>query len=650
MAHTTPSVPAPSRSNTTGLVLAGGQGTRMGGVDKGLQPLAGQPLAWHALERLRPQVGTCLISANRHRDRYATWGVPVLADTLADYPGPLAGFLAGLLACPTEWLLTVPCDSPFFPTDLARRLAACAQEHQARLVLAAAPDAQGVLRPQPTFALIHRDLAPGLADFLARGEHKIGLWAARQGRVLCPFDRSGDAPLRSFANVNTLAQLQELQELQALPAAQESVMPQQDLSVPHAQALLADMVAPLTAQETLPLPQARGRILAQDIVSPIDVPAHDNSAMDGYAFAGVALQPGQALTLTIVGTALAGQPWGGTLQAGQALRIMTGAVIPAGADTVVPQELVTVQGSSVTLPADGIAPRANTRLRGEDLAQGQIALEKGQILHAAAWGLAASLGLAALPVVRRVRVACFSTGDEILSLGESPRPGAVYDSNRYTITSMLHRLGVEVIDLGAIPDEPERLRQAFAQAAATADAIITSGGVSTGAADHTQALMQELGKVAFWRLALRPGRPLAVGKIMAKNASSAMPESADSSQNNKETWLFGLPGNPVAAMVSFLALVRPALQRLMGAAVSAPLHIPARCGHAIRKRPGRTEYLRAIVEPAADGTLQVRTTGAQGSGLLHSMVQANALIVLAHEQGDIAAGEMVPVWLLDGML
>ena len=643
MAHRT----APSRSNTTGLVLAGGQGTRMGGVDKGLQPLAGQPLAWHALERLRPQVGTCLISANRHLDRYAAWGVPVLADTIAHYPGPLAGFLAGLAASPTEWLLTVPCDSPFFPADLAQRLAACAREHQVPLVLAAAPDAQGVLRPQPTFALLHRDLAPSLADFLARGEHKIGLWAAQQGRVLCPFDRSGDAPLRSFANINTLAQLQA--QGQTLPAAQESVM-HQDLSVPHAQALLADMVAPLAASETLPLPQAHGRILARDIVSPIDVPAHNNSAMDGYAFASATLPPGEAPTLAIVGTALAGQPWSGTLQPGQALRIMTGAVIPAGADTVVPQELVAVQGTAVTLPADGIPPGANVRLRGEDLAQGQIALKKGQVLNAAAWGLAASLGLATLPVVRRLRVAYFSTGDEILSLGEPPRPGAVYDSNRYTIVRMLHRLGVEVLDLGAIPDEPQRLRHAFAQAAEAADAIITSGGVSTGAADHTQALMQELGEVAFWRLALRPGRPLAVGKIMAKNASRPILESASSSQNNEATWLFGLPGNPVAAMVSFLALVRPALQQLMGATVSAPLYIPARCSHAIRKKPGRTEYLRAIAAPTADGSLHVRTTGAQGSGLLHSMVQANSLIVLEHDRGDIAAGETVPVWLLDGML
>lgn len=423
-----------------------------------------------------------------------------------------------------------------------------------------------------------------------------------------------------------------------------------DLSVPQAQALLAQMLTPLTDCETLPLPQAQGRILAHDLISPIDVPPHNNSAMDGYAFAGSALHAGQALTLAIVGTALAGQPWTGTLQAGQAIRIMTGAVIPTGADTVVPQELVTATDTQVTLPADCLRAQANVRLRGEDLAQGQVALRQGQPLHAAALGLAASLGLASLPVVRRLRVAYFSTGDEILSLGDAPRPGAVFDSNRYTIVSMLRTMGVEIIDLGAIPDEPTALRATFLKAAELADAIITSGGVSMGTADHTQALMQELGEVAFWRLALRPGRPFAVGKIQAKPSDWVAVASAESSQNQPTPWLFGLPGNPVAAMVSFLALVRPALQRLMGAQPSSPLLVPATCTHAIRKQPGRTEYLRAQVAVDMDGRLTVRTTGAQGSGLLHSMVQANCLLVLAHEHGSVAAGDSVPVWLLDGLL
>ena len=230
----------------------------------------------------------------------------------------------------------------------------------------------------------------------------------------------------------------------------------------------------------------------------------------------------------------------------------------------------------------------------------------------------------------------------------------MFDSNRYTITSMLRNMGVEIIDLGAISDNPQALRASFLQASEVADAIITSGGVSMGTADHTQALMQELGEVAFWRLALRPGRPFAVGKIHKKitnkNSDFAIPESANSSQNSESTWLFGLPGNPVAAMVSFLALVRPALQRLMGATPTAPLLVPARCSHSIRKQPGRTEYLRAQVSTGADGQLAVRTTGAQGSGLLHSMVQANCLIVLAHDQGSVAAGDSVPVWLLDGLL
>lgn len=442
-----------------------------------------------------------------------------------------------------------------------------------------------------------------------------------------------------------------------------------DLALHEAQALLAAHTpGPAATPEILPLPAAAGCILARDLISPINVPAHNNSAMDGYAFASALLPQasnGAALTLRVVGTALAGRPWTGAVPAGCCLRIMTGAVVPETVDTVVPHELVHStnaagqdqqqdqhQEEHIILPPATLASLtagANVRLAGEDLAQGQVALRQGQRLHAAALGLAASLGLAELPVTPRLRVAYFSTGDEILSLGEAPRPGAVYDSNRYTILGMLRTLGVETIDLGAIADNPTQLRAAFTQAAAQADVVITSGGVSTGTADHTQALMQELGEVAFWRLALRPGRPFAFGKIIDKSASNAIPASADRSQK-QSTLLFGLPGNPVAAMVCFLTLVRPALLQRMGASASAPLSLSARASHAIKKRPGRTEILRAVVEPGADGVLTARTTGAQGSGLLHSMVQANALLQLEHERGNVAAGEWVNVWLLDGLL
>ncbi|MFT4242754.1 MAG: molybdopterin molybdotransferase MoeA, partial [Acidovorax sp.] len=358
---------------------------------------------------------------------------------------------------------------------------------------------------------------------------------------------------------------------------------------------------------------------------------------------------GQPLTLRVVGKALAGQPWSGSAAAGECVRIMTGAVMPAGLDTVVPQEFVTVQDDGITIPADAVRPGANRRRKGEDLMQGRAALARGEPLTPAALGLLASLGLQTVTVLRRLRVAYFSTGDEILSLGEPPREGAVYDSNRHAMRGLLARLGVDVIDLGAVRDDPAQLEAALLEAARRADAIVTSGGVSAGDADHTRTMMQKLGDVAFWRIAMRPGRPMAVGRIQAKSASSAYPSSTGSYQNNSSV-LFGLPGNPVAVMVSFLAFVRPALLRMMGCTRPAPPLLRAVAACPLRKKPGRTEYQRGIVAAAPDGTLRVRSTGNQGSGMLSSMVHANGLIVLGHDQGDVAVGDAVDVMMFDGVI
>ncbi|MEY5100108.1 MAG: Molybdopterin molybdenumtransferase [Pseudomonadota bacterium] len=398
---------------------------------------------------------------------------------------------------------------------------------------------------------------------------------------------------------------------------------------------LARLVEPVTETETVGVLEALGRVLADDLISPISVPAHDNSAMDGYAFAGAQLQPGAALTLRVAGTALAGRAWHGQLAEGECVKIMTGAVMPAGLDTVVPFELAHADGGLLTIPADAVRPGANRRLRGEDLLAGQPALRAGERLGPAALGLVASLGLAQVTVRRRVRVAYFSTGDELLSLGEAPREGAVYDSNRYTVFGLLTRLGIEVLDLGLVADDPAALEAALRRAVHEADAVITSGGVSVGEADHTKAIMKQLGDVAFWRIAMRPGRPMAVGRLQ---------------QDGHSALLFGLPGNPVATMVTFLAFVRPALLQLMGARARAPLLVPARSLEAMRKKPGRTEYQRGIVSRAADGSLQVRTTGNQGSGVLRSMAEANCLIVLGHEQGSVAAGDEVGVLLFEGTI
>ena len=394
---------------------------------------------------------------------------------------------------------------------------------------------------------------------------------------------------------------------------------------------LARLALPVAELEEVGIFDALGRVLARDVISPVSVPPHDNSAMDGYAFDGAQLSADTPLVLTVVGTALAGKAWQGSVKAGECLKIMTGAILPTGLDTVVPQEFAQIEGDRITIPPRLLAPGDNRRFKGEDLLQGQPALQKGELLAPAALGLVASLGIKTVPVYRRLRVAYFSTGDEILSLGEAPREGAVYDSNRYTVFGLLSRLGCEVIDLGVVRDDPALLEAAFTQAALQADAIITSGGVSVGEADYTRAMMKKLGDVAFWRIAMRPGRPMAVGRIGA-------------------SVLFGLPGNPVAVMVTFLAFVRPALLRMMGCTANAPPLLKARSAEAIRKKPGRTEYQRGIVSTAPDGSLQVRTTGNQGSGVLSSMVQANGLIVLHHAQGNVAAGDAVDVMMFDGAM
>lgn len=422
------------------------------------------------------------------------------------------------------------------------------------------------------------------------------------------------------------------------------------LSVDEVQTFLAQLVAPLVAtqQSDVPLTDALGRVLAQDVISPFDVPPHDNSAMDGFAFDGAALDGATGeLELRVVGTALAGgAAWRGPAGSGDAVRIMTGAMMPAGLDTVVPQEICTVTAGTVRFPAHALHRGENRRLAGEDLRRGLPAMHRGDRITPAALGLLASLGLPRAPVLRRLRVAYFSTGDEILCLGDSPREGAVYDSNRYTVFGLLTRLGCEVIDFGLVRDDPVALEAALRGAANAADAVITSGGVSVGEADHTRAVMQRLGDMAFWGVAIRPGRPMAVGLI------TGAPSGPDASTDTTAV-LFGLPGNPVAVMVSFMAFVRPALLQMMGcntaSAAPAPL-LRARSVGAIRKKAGRTEYQRGFVREVPGALPEVRIAGNQGSGVLSSMVEANGLVVLHHDQGHVAAGDEVDVMMFDGAI
>ncbi|MFT3665752.1 gephyrin-like molybdotransferase Glp [Piscinibacter sp.] len=402
------------------------------------------------------------------------------------------------------------------------------------------------------------------------------------------------------------------------------------LPVAQAQEFIARLVPRVQAVQRVPIRSALGRVLAHDLISTLDVPAHDNAAMDGYALRGSELAASGDTVLRIAGRGLAGTPFEGAPGPGECVRIMTGAVMPAGLDTVVPQEFVRVEEGRATLPAGVVRAGDNRRRAGEDLAKGEPALHAGRVLRPADLGLLASLGQAEVAVRRRLRVAFFSTGDELRSVGEPLDEGCVYDSNRYTLWGMLRRLGVEPIDMGVVRDDPAALEAAFRDAAANADAVITSGGVSVGEADHTRRIMNTLGEVLFWRIAMRPGRPLAIGRI-----GNAV--------------LFGLPGNPVAVMVSFYAFVRDALLAMSGAAPQPLPMLRAASLRAIRKKPGRTEFQRGIVTRAGDGW-QVEITGSQGSGILRSMSVANGLVVLGHEQGDVPAGAPLDVLPFDGLI
>jgi molybdopterin molybdotransferase len=407
------------------------------------------------------------------------------------------------------------------------------------------------------------------------------------------------------------------------------------VSVSVAQQLIRSFILPITDTETLPLKAALGRVLASDVVSFINVPAHDNSAMDGYALRGSDLAD-QAFTLNVVGVAYAGRPYNNPVMQGECVRIMTGAVMPEGCDTVMPSEFVLSETDThVTLPAGKIRAGDNRRLAGEDLAMGSAAVTQGKILTPADLGLIASLGIGKVSVKRKLRVAYFSTGDELRSAGEPLDEGCVYDSNGYTLHGMLLRMGCDPIDMGVIKDDPASLETALRRACMDADVIITSGGVSAGDADYTRKMMTRLGEVLFWKIDMRPGRPMAFGRITSGDDSAL---------------LFGLPGNPVATMVSFYFFAREALYRLMGANPPDVLTVRVTSSQSLRKKPGRTEYQRGILSVDAQGLQSVRITGSQGSGILSSMSEANCMVILQHEQGDVLAGDSVDVIPFQGLV
>ena len=390
-------------------------------------------------------------------------------------------------------------------------------------------------------------------------------------------------------------------------------------------------VRPVNATETVAVIDTLGRVAARDVVSPMDVPGHTNSAMDGYACAGDSLPDRAPRWYEVAGTAYAGKPFGGPVGPSQAVRIMTGAVMPDGADTVVMQEHVEVDSSRVRIPP-GVKAGQHVRQAGEDIAAGAVVVPRGRRVMPAEMGLLASLGVAEIEVYRTLRVAYFSTGDEIRSPGAPFEPGLVYDSNRFTMHGMLGRLGVDIVDLGIVPDRRDAVLDAFREASACADIVLSSGGASTGEADYVKEALGELGQVGFWRIAIRPGRPLAFGLL-------------------GDSVFFGLPGNPVAVMVTFYQFVEPAIRAASGEADTRPRPaMEARCTTRLRKKPGRIEYYRAVLDRDESGALVVRSTGKSGSGLLHTMSDANCFIVLPEDGTTVEPGTMVAVQPFFGLM
>lgn len=411
----------------------------------------------------------------------------------------------------------------------------------------------------------------------------------------------------------------------------------QFLTVREVQKRIISDVKAIDGIEQVSLRQALNRVLAKDITATFNTPPCDNSAMDGYAFSSREIEEGKnSLTLNVVGQSFAGHPYTGTVAPGEAIRIMTGAQVPSDVDTVVMQEHTqslndsnSVTSSSVTI---NIIPKAyaNVRKEGDDLTAGQTFLAKGKQLSPTDLAFLATQGIAEVQVSRKLRVAFFSTGDELRSIGETLREGDIYDSNRYSLYGLLKNLDIELLDMGVIPDDRKAIEEAFKSAANIADAVITSGGVSVGEADYVKETLEKLGQINFWKIAMKPGKPLAFGSI-------------------GKSLFFGLPGNPVAVIATFYQFVQPALKRMKGQDIVLPLMIKAKTTELLKKRPGRTDFQRGILEQSATGELTVKNAGMQASHVLTAMSQANCFIVIAAESGTIEVGEMVDVQPFEGL-
>jgi molybdopterin molybdotransferase len=416
-----------------------------------------------------------------------------------------------------------------------------------------------------------------------------------------------------------------ISQLVANPSCMDDYDPNA-MSVAQARQFINKYLSPLIETETLPIRESLGRILAKNIIAPSNVPNHNNSAMDGFAFKFV----DAGKVLKVIGTAFAGNPFNGKLISGQCVKIMTGAIIPEGADTVEMQERVMVNGDEIQL-TQTTKQNANIRLSGEDLKFGQTVLASRHKMNPADLGLVASLGISEVVVFRKLKVAFFSTGDELVNVGSPLLEGQIFDSNRYTLFGMLTRLGMHINDLGNVPDDPAKLEKTLLNAALINDVVITSGGVSVGEADYMKSLLTKHGQVLFWKINMKPGRPLAYGKV-------------------GEAHYFGLPGNPVSTMVTFYQFVQPALQALSGEDYKLAPILSAKCTLPLKKITGRMEFQRGVLSLSNDGAWTVAPLPNQGSGVLNSMSLANCFIVLDENVGNCEAGEMVKVQIFQGFV
>ncbi len=405
------------------------------------------------------------------------------------------------------------------------------------------------------------------------------------------------------------------------------------LDANHAIKLILNTIDTVSEIEYLPIRNCLGRVIAEEVKSTINVPGHTNSAMDGYAIRSDDIPKDQTQTLSIIGTSWAGNPYSGAVNKNQCVRIMTGAVMPENTDTVAMQERVERDGNKILIDNSNKQGQ-NVRQAGEDIAKGEKVISKGKLITPSELGLLASVGISEIGVTKKLRVAFFSTGDELRPVGSALEKGQIYDSNRYTLFGMLTRLGVEIIDMGVIEDQRDAIENAFLNASNQADIIITSGGVSVGDADFVKETLDKVGEVKFWKVAMKPGRPLAFGKI-------------------KKAWFFGLPGNPVSVMVTFYMFVQPAIKKMMGANMQCPIMLEAVSGSKLRKRPGRIEYQRGVLtkkEKVSSIAYEVTKTGAQGSGILRSMSDANCFIILSMDSSGVEIGDLVHVLPFDAVV